>query len=212
MAGNESADEKFNYFIESAYKVFTEKGLKNVSMDDLCRSVGISKKTLYQYFENKADLLAKIINYIRQRIKERMAELETINLNAIDVLLEMSKIASTKHFRINPMVTFELQKYYPNLYEEYINTKKELIIDYIKKNIEKGINEGLYRQDLDKDIVAHLYFQKIEDLHNPEVLSPGDYNYDRVFEVMFENHIRGISNPKGIAYFEQQKEKLNFNL
>ncbi len=212
MTDNESTDEKYTFFIESAYKIFAEKGLKNVSMDDLCRIVGVSKKTLYLYFENKADLLSKIILYIRQLIESRVKQLETMNLNAIDVLLEMSKIASTRHFRINPMVTFELKKYYPQKYEEYMNSKKELIVTYIKKNIEKGITEGLYRQDLDKDIVARLYFQKIEDLHDPEFIGSEDFNYARVFEVMFENHIRGIANPKGIEYFEKQKEKLNFNI
>jgi len=181
-------------------------------MDDLSRMLGISKKTLYQFVENKVDLLKKISLYIQETIKKRMEELEQMDLNAIDILLEMSKIASAKHFRINSMITFEFRKYYPQVFNEYLCIKKDLLVENIKKNIDQGIKEGLYRQDLNKDIVAHLYFKKIEDFHNPELTELQNFSYENVFEVMFENHIRGIANQKGIEYFEKQKEKLNFNI
>ncbi len=205
-------DEKLDLIISGSYRIFTEQGLRNVSMDDICRSIGISKKTLYLYVDNKLDLLKKIVEYIRTQIHQRIEELEGRDLNAIDVLLEMSKIANTKHFRINPVISFEFRKYYPKAFEEFIFMKKELIIDHIIKNIKQGINEGLYRHDLNIEIVAHLYFQKIEDFHKLELDDLEDFSYRKVFEVMFENHIRGIANAKGIAYFEKQKEKLNFNI
>lgn len=206
------ADQKFDSLIEGCYKIFTEHGIKNISMDDLSRMMGISKKTLYQFVENKVDLLKKISLYIQETIRTRMEELKKTDLNAIDILLEMSKIASSKHLRINPMITFEFRKYYPQVFEDYICVKKELIIDNIKKNIDQGIKEGLYRQDLNKDIIAHLYFKKIEDFHNPEITDLQNFSYESVFEVMFENHIRGIANQVGIEYFENQKKKLNFNI
>ena len=206
------SDNKYTLIIEGAYKIFTEHGMRNVSMDDVSRMLGISKKTLYQYVENKVDLVKKIGVYIRETIKNRMEELEKMDLNAIDVLLEMSKIAGTRHLRINPVIAFELRKFYPQAYEEYISSKRELIIENVKKNIDQGIKEGLYRQDLNKDIIAHLYFKKIEDFHNPELTDLQNFSYENVFEVMFENHIRGIANQNGIEYFEKQKKKLNFNI
>jgi TetR/AcrR family transcriptional regulator, cholesterol catabolism regulator len=206
------SDQKYDSLIEGCYKIFTEHGIRNISMDDLSRMMGISKKTLYQFVENKVDLLKKISLYIQETIKTRMEELKKTDLNAIDILLEMSKIASARHLRINPMITYEFRKYYPQVFEDYICVKKELIIENIKKNIDQGINEGLYRLDLNKDIIAHLYFKKIEDFHNPEVTDLQNFSYENVFEVMFENHIRGIANQKGIEYFEKQKEKLNFNI
>jgi TetR/AcrR family transcriptional regulator, cholesterol catabolism regulator len=205
-------DQKYDSLIEGCYKIFTEHGIRNISMDDLSRMMGISKKTLYQFVENKVDLLKKISLYIQETIKTRMEELKKTDLNAIDILLEMSKIASSKHLRINPMITFEFRKYYPQVFEDYICIKKELIIENIKKNIEQGIKEGLYRQDLNKDIIAHLYFKKIEDFHNPEITDQQNFSYETVFEVMFENHIRGIANQLGIEYFEKQKKELNFNI
>jgi TetR/AcrR family transcriptional regulator, cholesterol catabolism regulator len=200
------SESKYISIIEGTYKIFIEHGIRNISMDDLSRMLGISKKTLYQFVENKVDLLKKISLYIQETIKNRMEELEKMNLNAIDILLEMSKIASTKHLRINSMITFEFRKYYPQVFNEYLCIKKDLLIDNIKKNLDQGIKEGLYRQDLNKDIIAHLYFKKIEDFHNPELTDLQNFSYDNIFEVMFENHIRGIANQQGIEYFENQKK------
>jgi len=203
---------KYASIIEGTYKIFIEHGIRNISMDDISRMLGISKKTLYQFVENKVDLLKKISLYIQETIKKRMEELAQMDLNAIDVLLEMSKIATARHFRINSMITYEFRKYYPQVFEQYLCIKKDLLVENIKKNIEQGINEGLYRLDLNKDIIAHLYFKKIEDFHNPELTDLQHFSFENVFEVMFENHIRGIANQSGIEYFEKQKEKLNFNI
>lgn len=205
-------EEKYRNIIGQVYTIFMQHGIKNVSMDDLCRQMGISKKTLYKYVDNKTDLLKKISSYIQELIMTRLRDIEKLELNAIDVLLEMSRVSSDNHIRINPMVSFEIRKYYPQVYDDYICTKKELIISSILRNLEQGIREGLYREDLNKEIVAHLYFKKIEEFHTLEGEDLQNFTYSKVFEVMFENHIRGISNKKGIEYFEKQKAKLNFNI
>ena len=204
--------DRYRSIIAQTYSIFMQRGIKNVSMDDLCRQMGISKKTLYKYFENKADLLTKISIYIQELITSRLEELKKLNLNAIDVLLEMSRVSTDNHIRINPIVNFEIRKYYPQVYDKYIHTKKELIVNSILENLEKGIHEGLYRQDLNKEIIAHLYFKKIEEFHSLEEENLTNFSYSKIFEVMFENHIRGIANKKGIEYFEKQKAKLNFNI
>ncbi len=141
-----------------------------------------------------------------------MKNLEKTELNAIDILLEMSKIPGKLFSHINPIITFEMQKYYPQIYERSQMRRKELIIKAVKKNINQGINEGLYRQDLNKEIVAQLYFKNIEDFHTMLGDSIEKFSFEKTFKVMFENHIRGIANEKGIEYFEKQKTKLNFNI
>lgn len=205
-------EDKYQSIIGEAYTVFMQNGIKNVSMDDLCKQMGISKKTLYRYVDNKADLLLKIGVHIQQLISSRLEQLKQMELNAIDVLLEMSRISSDNHIRINPYVSYEIRKFYPKVYDSYFCNKKELIIDSILQNLDKGIKEGLYRQDLNKEIVAHLYFKKIEEFHTLEGEELRNFSYSKIFEVMFENHIRGIANKKGIEYFEKRKAKLNFNI
>lgn len=208
----EATDDRYREIIEQSYNCFTQNGLKSVSMDDIAKYMAISKKTLYKYVSSKNDLLNKITDYIHQRIRNRIDELHSGELNAIDVLLEMSKVSNATHTNIKPVINFEIRKYYPAIYDRYIQSKKKLIVDSIIDNLNKGIKEGLFRQDLNTEIVAHLYFKKMEELFNVEQDDLRNFSYAKIFEVMFENHIRGISNEKGIAYFEKQKAKLNFNI
>ena len=205
-------DNKHQSILVNAFKIFIENGIRNISMDDLCRNMGISKKTLYKYVENKSDLLQRITDYIYSEIKKAIDELDKTELNAIDILLEMSKVPGKLFSHINPIISFEMRKYYPQIYERSQSRRKELIIESVRKNIDQGIKEGLYRQDLNKEIVAQLYFKNIEDFHTTLGDTMKKHPSEKIFEVMFENHIRGIANENGIEYFEKQKAKLNFNL
>lgn len=205
-------ENKYQSIIDNAFKLFNEHGVRNVSMDDICRHMGISKKTLYRYVENKADLLKKISDSIFNKVSSTICELENSNLNAIDILVEMSKIPVKLFENVNPIISFEMRKFYPIIFDESNSNRQELIKKSVRKNMEQGIKEGLFRQDLNKDIIAHLYIKKIEDFHNMDAETMKKYTFDKMFEVMFENHIRGIANEKGIEYFEKQKEKLNFNI
>jgi AcrR family transcriptional regulator len=209
MSENEA---KYEFILTSSLKLFSENGIRSISMDDLCRNMGISKKTLYKYVDNKADLIQKISNFIYDEIKNKIEELKDSDLNAIDFLLEMSKLQSNMMANVNPIVNFELRKYYSLIFENNRLRRKKLIINSILMNLKQGIKEGLYRLDLDMEIIAHLYYKKIEDFHSLEVDNLQSCSFEKVFEVMFENHIRGIANKNGIAYFEKQKEKLNFNI
>jgi intein-encoded DNA endonuclease-like protein len=73
-----------------------------------------------------------------------------------------------------------------------------------------GKKQGFYRKDQDSELITGLYIQKIQSIHDEEFLNQANFSMEKIFEVMFENHIRGISNAVGIAYFEQRKQQLNF--
>lgn len=205
-------DEKLEQIIKESAGVFFKYGIKSISMDDIARELGISKKTLYLYVKNKTDLVQKILDYNlicqcneKDLIKEK-------KLNAIAILLEVSKMINKHLKQMNPSVTYDLQKYYPDMFKNYIAKKRDELYKDIKKNIEQGIAEGLYRDDLNVELIARLYIKKLENIHDPEFLHSDEFNIENIFEVMFESHIRGISNKKGIAFLEKQKITLNFNL
>lgn len=205
-------DEKLEQIIKESARVFFKYGIKSISMDDIARELGMSKKTLYLYVENKTDLIQKILDY---NLTCQCSEKDTIagkNLNAIAILLEVSKMINRHLKQMNPSVTYDLQKYYPDLFRNYIEKKREELYKDIKKNIEQGISEGLYREDLNVELIARLYIKKLENIHDPEFLPSAEFNIENIFEVMFESHIRGIANKKGIVYLEKQKITLNFNL
>ena len=200
-------DAKRKEIIRRARAIYWKYGIRSVSMDDISRDLAISKKTLYQYFSNKQDLVGCVLNYAFDEFDNTVQNILKKDQNAIDDLLELS-IKSSEHIKnVHPSVTFDLQKYYPELHRESQLKKHNYATRYIRENILKGIKEGLYRSNLNIDLVASLYIQRLEDLHDPDYNETG-VSFKMVFEVMFENHIRGISNEKGIACFEKKKEVL----
>jgi TetR/AcrR family transcriptional regulator, cholesterol catabolism regulator len=197
--------EKFDHILQETAQLFIRYGIHSLSMDDICKELGISKKTIYQYVVNKADLVEKVLNYfIENYIKNTEVVFETGN--AIDRLIELSRSVCFNMQNFNPAVTFDLQKYYSEQFRKFIQVKKESQFQLIVKNMQLGINEGLYRNDLDVSLVARIYVQKLEAILDPDFLRSDDFSFEKVFKVMFDNHIRGISNVKGISYYESIKD------
>jgi AcrR family transcriptional regulator len=199
-------DDKMTQILNTTGIMFRKYGIRSISMDDIARELGMSKKTLYQYVENKNDLLEKLLNHL---IVSRTACIpeKAGNLNAIDILLEVSVKVGREINEFNPAIVFDLEKFYPALYKSFVQAKREHVYIKIKENLEQGKREGIYRTDIDSDLVSKLYVQKLIDVHDPEFLSSVDFSFERVFQVMFDNHIRGIANQEGLAYYEKQINK-----
>lgn len=196
----------------AVHAIFMKKGFRSVSMEDICRELGISKKTIYQHVSNKQELIQKVLEHERNNIFNKLQEFKKGNFNAIETLFAVSKITIERHFRLNPIHSFELKKYYPGIFQQFLMEKKELITTFVKNNLQQGIKEGLYRQEIDIDVVSKLYYERLLVIYKPENLEKGKFSYEKFFEVMFENHIRGISNEKGIAVFEKEKKKYNYQI
>lgn len=199
-------DDKITQILKVTSIMFRKYGIRSISMDDIARELGMSKKTLYQYVENKNDLVEKLLANIINSSAACITE-DTTGMNAIDILLEVSVKVSHEIKEMNPAIAFDLEKFYPALYRTFVHAKRDHVYRKIKENLEQGINEGIYRTDLDADLVSKLYVQKLIDLHDPEFLSSLDFSFEKVFQVMFDHHIRGIANLVGLAYYEKQINK-----
>lgn len=205
-------EEKREEITSKAADMFGEYGIRSVSIDDICREISISKKTFYQYFENKSELLEAILNiHVEQALNKAQKIKEQAN-NAIEALLMVSKTICRISMNARPAAAFDLKKYYPEIHKEFINYKRKLSYDGIVMNMRRGISEGIYREDLSVELVAQLYVKKIEQMHDKEFMENIEFSPETIFQVMFENHIRAISNQKGIEIFEKEKQNLNFNI
>ncbi|MFP4469382.1 MAG: TetR/AcrR family transcriptional regulator [Bacteroidales bacterium] len=202
---------RFSEIIEKSVMLFKNYGIRSVSMDDIARELGMSKKTLYGYVSNKADLIANALRMSTESFDEWMGHLRAQDLNAIDELLEVSKRVNEEQSKFNPSNLFELNKYYPQLLKDHVTQEKKLVYNYCRQNLLLGMEQGLYRDDLNVDLISELYIQKIGAIHETEFLEQEKFSFAKIFEVMFENHIRGIANENGIAYYEKRKQQLNFN-
>lgn len=208
MEKSEEQKVRFRELIEPIKELFYVYGLKNLSMDELSSRLGISKKTLYSFVKNKEDLVEKLFLYEESKVMKMTEEIDSYPINAIEKLLKISQLIHGEMKRINPMIRFEMQKYYQHIFETYMDKKRKFVFEGMKTNIQQGISEQLYRDDINIDLVATIYLNSFIELHNSEICKMLDINFIQLFEVMFENHIRAISTAKGLAFFESRKKEI----
>lgn len=177
-------------------------------MDELSSKLGISKKTLYTFVKNKEELIEKIFLYEETKVLKISEEFDSLPVNAIEKLLRISQYIHEEMKRINPMIQFEMKKYYSHIFDAYLEKKRKFVFEGMKFNIQQGITEKIYRDDINVDVVATIYLNSFVELHNSEICKILDINFLQLFEVLFENHIRAISTPIGLAYFESRKNEI----
>lgn len=172
-------------------------------MDDLARELGVSKKTLYQYIENKADLISQIIlNHVEE-------ETDCINnicdqtLNAVEQMLVIGKYVVQQLGKISPTVVYDLKKYYRQSWELMEMLHRQHVYQVIVKNIEKGIKEGLYRENLNTDVIAKLYVGKTFLLVDEDIFPLKNYEKEHLFREFIFYHLFGIVSQKGLKTLEK---------
>ena len=208
MERSDIPNDRFRELVEPIRDLFYAYGLKNLSMDDISHRLGISKKTLYTFVKNKEELLEKIFLHEDDRLQLMSEEMDKLNINAIEKLLKISQLVNDEMKRINPMIRFEMQKYYTQLYDLFVERKRRNVFEGMKINIQQGINEQIYRDDINVDLVATIYLNSFIELHNSDICKMLDIYFIQLFEVLFENHIRAISTSTGLAYLESRKKEI----
>ena len=202
-------DPKLLAILERTIELFAEFGIRNLNMDDISRSLGISKKTLYLYVKSKEDLIEKLFYFDDMKWNKEMSKIKFEELNAIEVLIQISLLVFEEMGKLDSKIKFELKKYYEPIFTQFMVRKQNLIFNQISQNIKKGIAEGLYRSDVNIDLVAGLYVRNLVEMHKKDYCFVENITFEQVFQVMFENHIRAISNLEGIAYFEKRKLEIS---
>ncbi len=204
-------EEKHRYLMDRCLGLFFQFGVRSLGMDDIAQKLGISKKTLYQHFSNKEDLVRQVVDYLSSRHREKYDSITSLEGNAIDKLLKASTMACEEMRFYNPVLTFDLHKYHADIFEGHIDKEKKYFKDKILENLLQGIQEGLYRPELNIELVATLYVANLAELHRLDEVLAQKITYKDIFQVMFDNYIRGIGTPQGIAYYENEIKKLMNN-
>lgn len=185
-------------------------GIKSITMDDVASHLSISKKTLYRYVNDKDDLVGKVIDLQIEILRTEMDCKCNAKLNAIEELLIVSKTINYKLKNMNPGTIYDLKKYYPEHYKRLQAARREKMRNNIVNNIRKGKEEGLYRDDLDENIISKLQISRVENIIDNELFSVEEYTSNKFFQEIFVYHIRGIANQKGIDFLEDKL--MNFDI
>jgi len=194
--------------IEKARELYYKYGIKSITMDDVAREMGISKKTLYQEVKNKTELVEKVIDFEIEKRTGEFKELDKSKLNAIEELFEVNRQINNVLEKHNPSMHYDLRKYYPDIFKRLHDSKQKRMLESLIKNLEKGKKEGLYRKEIDSEIIARLQVARAENVTESSCVPIKDYISRKFFSEIFIYHIRGIANSKGIKFLEENINQL----
>ncbi|WP_348823760.1 TetR/AcrR family transcriptional regulator [Flavobacterium aestuarii] len=192
--------------ISKASDLFLKLGFKSVTMDDIASEMCISKKTIYKYFCNKEILIDESTELVHKTVHEVINTIVAKNHNAIEENFEIRKMFKEMFQATDTSPLYQLKKHYPEIYQKVMSREIDECNMCFRQNIEKGIEQGLYRKDLDIAIYVKFYYILIFSIKENTI---SEKDSVRLELEALEYHTRAMATPKGIAELEKQLLKTN---
>lgn len=192
--------------IAKASELFLKLGFKSVTMDDIAGEMCISKKTIYKYFCNKEVLIVESTSMVHKQVHEIIDTIVAKNHNAIHENFEIREMfCDMFKNNIDSSPIYQLKKHYPEIYHNIMTTEIDLCSQWFRENIEKGIREKLYRENLNKDVYVKFYYTLIFHINENTV---SEKEAQKMELEALEYHTRAMATPEGIIELEKQLKKI----
>ncbi len=199
-------EDNLRKILSDARELSIKFGIGNINIDFIANKLEISKSQLESYFTGDEDLIDRILESERNSFKAIFDENNFEDVNAIEILMIVSQALNSRFFDLTPSVTNDLKQLYPELYQHHLEQRVEFIFEKMKVNIEKGIRQEVYREDLSIELMARLYISRLYDLHNPDFFPPDRFSFKVLYEVMIDSFIRGIANEEGLSQYKKLRK------
>lgn len=201
-------DEK-TIFLSKGTQLFIENGAKSVTMDEIAKEFGISKKTLYQKYKNKEELLEEVLKYKLQEVIERLKYLDENIDNAVArMFCRDEEIDKVSHSNNNILIR-QLLKYYPAIFHKHMLNFSTKFSEVLVHNIEKGRKQGLYREDFDPELYAKLFFQLVMSYDSSPYFDVELIERENFMQETMFFYLNAITNEKGKEVLKNLKQKLD---
>ncbi len=198
---------------QKAHELFMQYGLRSVSMDDIANGMGISKKTIYLYYADKDELVDAVIES-EFRKNENLCETDRKNaVNAVEEIFMALDMLADMFRSMNPSFIFDMQKYHPKAFLKFHQYKNDCLFNIVRTNILRGIDEQLYREDIDVDIIARFRVQSLMMAFNPEFNSFLKQSISEIAKELIIHYLFGLVSIKGYKItIKYQQERINKKL
>lgn len=183
--------------LDTARELFFRNGIKSVTMDDIATEQGISKKTIYQYYKDKDELVNALTKDQTKCQHNDMCLIRKESENAIHELFESMKYMRQIFSRINPSMFYDMKKHHPTAWKTFRTFKEKELAGFIEENLSKGIKQGLYRNNLKIKILAKLRLEEIELGLDYNAFPSDEYNLAEVQYTIMEHFVQGVVTLKG---------------
>lgn len=182
---------------QKAHDLFLKYGIRSISMDEIASQLGISKKTIYQFYADKDALVESVVNIVISGNTRECCQHKEVSENPVHEILVATDLVQEMLKTMNPAIIYDLQKYHPAAYKKIADHKNDFLYKLIKENLEQGIADQLYRSDINTEVMARYRLATVFMLFTPELYSPGKYNLSVLIEEVTIHFIYGITTSKG---------------
>ena len=190
--------------LEKAGEMFLNFGFKSVTMDDIADELGISKKTIYANYKNKTVLIEEATMSLFEMISHGIDCICELEKNPIEELFEIKNFIHTNLNDEKSSPHYQLQKYYPTIFHTLKMRQLELMDSCVKQNLNRGVDLGLYRKEIDLDFISRIYFIGVAGIKDEETFPISQFEKKHLTNCFLNYHIRAIATEKG----KQKLEKL----
>jgi TetR/AcrR family transcriptional regulator, cholesterol catabolism regulator len=193
--------------LTKADELFNRYGVRSVSMDDIAAGLGMSKKTLYQYYADKEELVSAVFETFLGHNRTRCMDDKKKSENAIHEVFLAFDMMREMFAQMNPVVVFDLQKYHPAVYRKVQEHKYSFLYQVIKNNLEQGIKEELYRPEIDTDVVARFRIESVMMAFNSDIFPNNRTQLIHIEEQITDLLVYGIATTKGQKLIQKYKSQ-----
>ena len=193
-------------------RLYQRYGIKSVTMDDIATQLNISKKTIYEYFTDKEDLVKHVLMFEHENGASKLDAIEKHNYNAIEELFEVYKMINAMFKEYNSSMEYDVRKYYPDLFMKIKDIRRKRMYESSYNNMNKGKGEGLYRKELNSKIIAKLHVFRTENLLDNDMFTMEELTSFKMFHEVFVYHLHGILSHEGRTFFENNFDKFKATL
>lgn len=197
------SEEVKTKILNGAETLFLRYGFKSITMDDIARELGLSKKTLYQFFEDKTKLVDETVSrHIQQEINFCTGLCNSIK-NPIEYMLTLTDSFGELKKQINQTILFDLKKYFKPSWDKLNNFRVEFIYNEVLNNLKTGKQEGLYHAEINEEITAIFYIHLVDFLLNPDNNKNSKHDFKVLHSEMMRYHLRSICTDKGLKLLKK---------
>ncbi|NUM31140.1 MAG: TetR/AcrR family transcriptional regulator [Bacteroidetes bacterium] len=189
--------------IEGCEKLFRRYGIKSLSMDDIARELGMSKKTIYQYVTDKNDLVKKTFSSVLSCNEEKCNLLDKVAKNPVEEMLILTREVSQQMKGINSSVFYDMQKYHPEAWQMFNDFINSFVYNRVKINLQNGIEQGFYRTDINTEILSRIYITMMNLITDHERFGEQEYDFSTIYNEIIKYHFNAICTDKGFKIFNK---------
>jgi AcrR family transcriptional regulator len=195
---------------QKAKDLFHRYGIKSITMDEIATQLGASKKTIYQYFSDKDELVDAIVTEMIGGAQDRCEQSIATSRDAVHELFEAMDFVQEIFSDMNPVMMYDLERFHPTSFKTFLDHKNKYLYQIIRANLKRGVEEELYRPDINIDAMAKFRLEGMMLAFNQDVFPSSKFNLAELHKVIIEHFLFGVASLKGyklILKYQQERIK-----